>query len=246
MILIERGRYKARLANKPGDVVSAQRFRHEAFHGQEGIDADRLDDLCQHVLVEDESGTLVCVFRFMHLENGAEIGKSYSAQFYDLSALKDFDGSMVELGRFCTLEGVTDPTILRTAWAALTRYVDDHKIGMLFGCSSFTGTDAEPYGEAFALLAEKHLAPSRWLPRIKAPKVFEYASRLVQSDEPNRRAGLRLMPPLLRSYLAMGGWVSDHAVIDPDMDTLHVFTGVEIGRMPASRQRTFRSAAANG
>ena len=38
------------------------------------------------------------------------------------------------------------------------------------------------------------------------------------------------MPPLLRSYLALGGWVSDHAVVDPGLQTMHVFTGVEIGR----------------
>ena len=40
------------------------------------------------------------------------------------------------------------------------------------------------------------------------------------------------MPPLLRGYLSLGGWVSDHAVIDEDLDTLHVFTGVEIRNVP--------------
>ena len=43
------------------------------------------------------------------------------------------------------------------------------------------------------------------------------------------------MPPLLRTYLLMGGWVSDHAVVDRHMDTLHVFTGLEI-RNPAGPQ----------
>ena len=32
------------------------------------------------------------------------------------------------------------------------------------------------------------------------------------------RAALAAMPPLLRSYLGMGGWVSDHAVIDPSTE----------------------------
>jgi len=50
------------------------------------------------------------------------------------------------------------------------------------------------------------------------------------------------MPPLLRSYLAMGGWVSDHAVIVNELNTLHVFTGVEIARMPAGRARLLRRA----
>ena len=52
------------------------------------------------------------------------------------------------------------------------------------------------------------------------------------------------MPPLLRSYLAMGGRVSDHAVVDRDLDTLHVFTGLEIGVIPPARARLMRAAAA--
>jgi len=214
-MLIERGRLIARLANCDADVRAAQEFRHFAFHGTKGVDADEMDDACKHVLVEDDKGALVCVFRFLHLDNGAQIGRSYSAQFYDLGALKDFKGSMVEVGRFCTLPDSQDPTVLRTAWAALTRYVDDHSVGMLFGCSSFTGTDTEPYGQAFALLAEDHIAPPRWLPQIKAPRVFEYARRLGQN----------------------GG---------DGTDRRHVFTGVEIGRVPTRRQRTFRSSAASG
>ena len=49
------------------------------------------------------------------------------------------------------------------------------------------------------------------------------------------------MPPLLKAYLMMGGWVSDHAVIDYHMNTLHVFTAVEIGLIPPLRKRRLRA-----
>jgi putative hemolysin len=49
------------------------------------------------------------------------------------------------------------------------------------------------------------------------------------------------MPPLLRTYLTMGGWVSDHAVIDRQLNTLHVFTGVEIAAIPPVRKRLMRA-----
>lgn len=52
------------------------------------------------------------------------------------------------------------------------------------------------------------------------------------------------MPPLLKTYLLMGGWVSDHAVIDPHMNTLHVFTGVETKAIPESRKRLLRAVTA--
>jgi putative hemolysin len=112
---------------------------------------------------------------------------------------------------------------------------------MLFGCSSFHGTDAQAYADAFAMLKERHLAPTRWLPQVKAPDVFRFARRLRQ--KPDALRAMRTMPPLLRSYLAMGGWVSDHAVVDRDLNTLHVFTGLEIGAIPPARARALRAVA---
>jgi len=41
----------------------------------------------------------------------------------------------------------------------------------------------------------------------------------------------------------MGGWVSDHAVLDFDLDTLHVFTGLEIRAIPEGRARALRMVA---
>lgn len=58
---------------------------------------------------------------------------------------------------------------------------------------------------------------------------------------PDPRRGAEQMPSLLRSYLAMGGWVGDHAVIDREMNTLHVFTGLEVAAIPAGRARVLRA-----
>ena len=99
------------------------------------------------------------------------------------------------------------------AWAALAEHVARNGIELVFGCSSFRGVEIEAYADAFALLGERHLAPRRWLPRVKAPAVFRFA-RLLALRRPDLKAAMRAMPPLLRSYLAMGGWVSDHAVVD--------------------------------
>lgn len=240
MVGLKKGRYVARLAQSEDDIRAAQALRHLAFHGAEGLDADQYDVICSHILVEErKSGQLVCCFRMLPLAAGNEISRSYSAQFYELSALEGFEGSMVEMGRFCIHPDWNDPDILRVAWAAMTGYVDENNIEMLFGCSSFKGTDADPYLDSFAVLRDKHLAPKRWVPRIKAPKVFQFAARLRKKPD-LKRAQLK-MPPLLRTYLMMGGWVSDHAVVDHDMNTLHVFTGLEINAIPPARKRLLRA-----
>ncbi len=49
---------------------------------------------------------------------------------------------MMELGRFCIDPACRDPDIVRIAWAALTSYVDARGVKLLFGCSSFAGTEA--------------------------------------------------------------------------------------------------------
>jgi putative hemolysin len=113
---------------------------------------------------------------------------------------------------------------------------------MLFGCSSFRGTDRSPYLDTFAMLKDHHLAPVQWRPMVKAQQVFRFAARLRR--RPDRRKALQAMPPLLRTYLMMGGWVSDHAVIDTQMDTLHVFTGLEISAIPDARKKLLRAVSA--
>lgn len=233
-------RFTTRFAESPEDVLAAQALRGRVFrHGR--ADIDGFDESCLHVLVEDQAtARLVCTFRILPFESGAEINHSYAAQFYELSALKGYKGKLVEMGRFCCDPHSNNPDILRAAWGAMTRYVDAHNVKMLFGCSSFHGVGAEKHMEAFALLKARHLAPRKYLPQIKAPKVFRFG-RLMRA--PNLRAAHRAMPPLLRTYLLMGGWTSDHAVVDKDLDTLHVFTGLEIGAIPAMRKRLLRAEA---
>lgn len=207
----------------------------------DGRDADHLDARCRHILIEErKTGRLVCCFRIMPLASGAEIDRTYSAQYYDLEPLRDYPAPMMEMGRFCILPGLKDPQILRIAWGAMTAHVDAAGVKMLFGCSSFEGTEAEVYRDAFALLKARHLAPKRWLPRVKAPRVFPFAKRL-RLKRPDMKLAFAKMPPLLRSYLMMGGWVSDHAVVDDDLGTLHVFTGLEINRVPKVRARSLRA-----
>ncbi|MGC3936750.1 GNAT family N-acetyltransferase [Roseobacter sp. EG26] len=241
MIALTKGRYKARVASTPEELARAQAFRATCFGLQVSRDVDAFDGRCAHFLVVDtKDDALVCTFRMLDL-SGAKVSGSYSAQYYELSALEAFEGRMVEMGRFCIHPNYRDPDILRIAWAAVTTYVDENDVQLLFGCSSFPGTETAEYLDAFAMLKARHLAPKRWLPRVKAPDVFRFAARLRR--KPDFRKAMAHMPPLLRTYLMMGGWVSDHAVVDRQMNTLHVFTGVEIGAIPATRKRLLRAIA---
>ena len=239
MLSLTKGRYHAREAESEADLHAAQALRARAFGLEAALDQDAFDARSVHVLVEEvASGELVCCYRLQTLD-GASLSHSYAAQYYELSALADYEGVMLEMGRFCVAPERQDPDILRGAWAAMTDFVDRHDVKMLFGCSSFSGVRAEEYLDAFAVLRARHLAPARWLPRVKAPDVFRFAARLRR--KPDAKKAMQHMPPLLRTYLLMGGWVSDHAVVDHHMKTLRVFTGLEINAIPDSRKRLLRA-----
>ncbi|MBW6505768.1 MAG: GNAT family N-acetyltransferase [Rhodobacteraceae bacterium] len=248
---LRKGRLIARLAQTAPDLARAQALRWRAFRaaGQgaaatEGRDEDAFDARCLHLLVEEAApgGALLACCRLLPLASGGAVATSYAAQFYDLARLARYPGPLLEVGRFCIRPGSPDPDILRLAWGALTRLVDARGVAMLFGASSFAGTDPTPYLPAFAHLAAHHLAPDRWMPAPKAPELLHFATPAhparVAPPPPQ-------IPPLLRSYLAMGGWVCDHAVIDREMNTLHVFTGVEIAAIPPARARLLRALAAD-
>ncbi|HGG05624.1 MAG TPA: GNAT family N-acetyltransferase [Aliiroseovarius sp.] len=242
--VFEKGRYIARQARDDATIAAAVALRYRAFVDPQGDgqDRDRFDDLCDHVVVEAaDTGAVVACYRLMHIPDGRAISQSYSAQFYDLSALNAYRQPMVEMGRFCVAPGLRDPDILRISWAMMTRFVDRHGIGLMFGCTSFAGTNPAPYRAAFDLLRQKHLAPPAMRPRQKAPEIFRFADR--KGPRADAAAGQAVMPPLLKTYMAMGGWVSDHAVIDRDLNTMHVFTGLEVAAVPPARARILRRDA---
>jgi len=231
-------RYRARFASSQREVLAAQALRYQCFNllNKVELDVDDFDTICQHVLIENlETNKLICCYRILNFENGKNISSSYSAQFYDLKSIESYSKPMIEVGRFCIDPEVNDPSVVLTAWAALAQIVAQSRTELLFGCSSFEGIDKRKYVDSFALLRERYIAPVHWRPRIKSAKVFCYSKDL--KCKVDKKKALINMPPLLKTYLSMGAWVSDHAVVDLNMKTLHLFTGMEISKIPKSRKQ---------
>lgn len=245
---LARGAFVARVVAGAGDIVAAQSLRHLCFveaAGRvpmaDGLDQDRFDTQCDHVLIEGTDGRLVGCYRVQFFATPQDLRKSYSAQFYNLDGLSGVAGGFLELGRFCVAPDMTDPDVLRIAWGMLARLVDQFGATMLFGCSSFAGTNPDVYREAFGLLGRTHAVAHIG---VQAPETVTFATDT--DDTAHHGVALGQIPPLLRTYLSMGGWVGDHAVIDREMNTLHVFTGLEIAAIPAARARALRAVGTKG
>lgn len=215
-----------RFAETAADVEACQRLRQMAFFGTKGIDADRFDACSRHLMIE-QGAQLLCTMRLRLFAADAPLTDTYTGNFYDLTALK---GPAIEVGRFCMRDGAGQAQILRLALTALAKMVNDHGAAFLFGCTSFEGHDPTLYADAFAYLADHHQGPAAQVPQSQTSHVIP-----LRAAPYDLTRGLRQMPKLLRSYLSMNVWVGDVAVIDNHMNTMHVFTLLDVKKMPKQR-----------
>ena len=215
-------------------------LRGALFRGDPAAcDRDAFDACCRHVMVEDRARrTLLCTCRLMHLPDAAAIGSSYAARVYDLRLLARYPAPMLEVGRFCVAPDARGPDVVRLAWSLVTRVVTEEGIGLVFGCVSLPGPDPERHRAVLARLGRAQPAPPGWAPGRGPGEACALGSASAALTSPRA-----LLPPLLRTYLAMGGWVGDHGVVDRDLGTVHVFAAVEVAKVPAARARLLRADA---
>ncbi len=245
----------ARLASGPADMAQILVLRAAAFPRSDGrpAPADPLDLRCQQVLIA-RGDAVLAAFRLLILPSGANLPGGYAARFYDLAPLAGLAGPLAELGRFCLAADLSlreGGDVLRLAWAAIAFLVDRAGATHLIGCTSLRGADWRLHRAGLQLLARQHLGPTairpRMLPtipgRMERVETLHYPE-LVADMSFDRRAALTGLSPLLRSYLEMGAWVSDLAVMDRTLDTLHVFTCLEVAALPAARAARLRQIVA--
>ena len=227
------GSYSACISTAPDIRAKALALRSQAFR-KGGADEDAFDTFSLHGVVIRAPDKPVVAFRARVLLGAADLARCYTGQVYDLGPLVSAPGPCLELGRFCQSDGPPDVMALRLAWAALSVLVDSTGTRMMIGCSSLPGADPEPHRATLSLLRARHLGPVALRPGKLSPLAVDLPDD-QDTDAP--------LPPLLRSYLGMGGWVSDHAVRDPNLDTLHLFTGLEIAAIPEPRKARLRALA---
>jgi putative hemolysin len=227
--------YHVRRAQTAQDMARVMALRLARF----GAGKDEFDARATQIMVL-EGGELRATFRLMEYANGADMGAGYSGQFYDLAGFSALRQPVLELGRFCLDTGTAgrEADVLRLCFAGIAAMVDRLGAALLFGCASFAGCDPAPHLPALGAL-KPHISPN-WAVGRKNPQTLDLNDISAPTDP---MAALRAMPPLLRSYLGICGWVGDHAVQDFALGTIHVFTGVEVSRIPPQRAQALRALA---
>jgi putative hemolysin len=237
-------RLTVRLAQDAADLEAVQRLRWRVFFEEMGpnpelgladpvnaaarCDSDAYDALCDHLLVIDESlsedpaASVVGTYRLLREKVARAAQGFYSASEYDLSPLlapRDDNRELLELGRSCVLPEYRTSATISMLWRGIADYINAHRIGLMFGCASFPGTDPDLYAPALSYLHHHHLAPADQCPTVLNGVAM---NRLPQGAYDERRAMFQL-PPLVKGYMRVGAKFGNGAFIDHAFNTVDVF-----------------------
>jgi putative hemolysin len=225
-----------RLAVTAWELEAAQALRYRVFYDEMGArpsaetaaarrDVDEFDAVADHLLVIDHDRGegregVVGTYRLLRRATAARVGRFYSAGEYDITPLVGFDGEVLELGRSCVDAAYRTRGTLQLLWRGIAAYVFKHRIDLMFGCASLPGTDPDALAAQLSYLWHNHLAPPALRPRA-LPGLHVEMNRLPIAAI-DTRAVLAELPPLIKGYLRLGGFVGDGAVIDHQFNTTDV------------------------
>jgi len=212
-----------RLAANRAEIRQAQRLRYAVF-GQElgarvpgsaeGVDCDRFDRFCDHLIVrERSSGAVVGTYRMLTPDGRRRAGGWYCAAEFDVRALEAFSDDTVEMGRACVHAAYRSGRVISLLWAGLLRYVLQRGCRYAIGCASIGTEDGGHIAASVCRqLLQHHLAPREW--RVVPRRAFVLEGWRDVTDAP--------MPPLLKGYLRLGAQACGAPAWDGDFDTADV------------------------
>jgi len=233
---VRAGSLEVRLAETPEEVDAALALRYDVFYRERQAkptpemakaerDFDAYDPHADHLLVLDHklgSGedAVIGTYRLIRREAAAAVGHFYTTDEYDISRVLSFRGELLELGRSCVADGYRTGQTMQLLWRGIAAYVFSHDIELMFGCASLSGTRPEDLALPLSYLYHYHLAPPALRP-VALPERYT-AMNLLDPDSFTPREGLAALPPLVKGYLRLGGFVGDGAVVDHQFNTTDV------------------------
>lgn len=230
---------------------SAQRLRYAIFAHEmgarltpppgtaPGIDADRFDAYCDHLLVRviDPTGVLeprlVGTYRVLNPAGARRAGRYYSESEFDLAPIRPLAATAVELGRACVDAEWRSGGVIMALWGALGAYMLKHGLDTMFGCASIAVADGGLLARrVWRKVSAAHLAAPEWQLRPRQP-----LPEIDQSDPVE--LSTRDLPPLIKGYLRCGAKVLGPPSLDPRFNTADLPVMLRLDELPTRYRQQF-------
>ncbi len=232
---LKAGNLEVFIASRDEDIIESQKLRYRVFFEEMGAlatpeiratkrDMDKFDDVCDHLLVvahqPDGDIKVVGTYRLLRREGMKKIGHFYSASEYNISAIENYPGEILEVGRSCVDPEYRNRAVMQLLWRGIGAYVMRFNIALMFGCASFHGIDPKEHAMALSYLHHYHLAPENL--RSKALPERYVEMNLMPKEKINVKAAFSSLPALIKGYLRLSGYIGSGAVIDKEYNTVDV------------------------
>lgn len=228
------------LASSQADVLACQQLRYRVFAEEmgarlptadRGIDADGYDAFCRHLLVREvDTGEVVASTRILISDDAPAAGGFYSQGEFDLGALADLPGRVMEVGRTCVRADYRTGWAINALWTGLARVMTRGGFDFMIGCASipFAAHDKAAHALLKQLYAQ-HPSPPQYRvhPRQPIPAM------------PGASASPAPLPPLLKAYLRLGASICGEACWDADFGVADVFILLDVREVPDRYRRHF-------
>ena len=237
IVKVVAGDFEVRLAGSRAEIEAAQALRYRVFYEEMQAhpspevaafkrDFDAFDEVCDHLLVLDRRrgegpDSIVGTYRLIRRPAAGRMGRFYSSAEYDIQKMIDYPGEVLELGRSCIAKDARNTATIQMLWRGIALYAYHYDIQVMFGCASFPGTDPSQHAQAMSYLHHHHLAPPEIRVRALAGRYVKMD--MLERDAYDARKAMARVPPLIKGYLRLGGFVGDGAVIDRELNTTDVF-----------------------
>ena len=241
IVQVVAGDFEVRLAQTAAEIDAAQALRYRVFYEEMaahpspemaalGRDFDDFDQVCDHLLVLDRRRGegpegIVGTYRLIRRSMAAKAGRFYSAGEYDIQKMIDFPGEVLETGRSCIAKDARNTATMQMLWRGIALYAYHYNIKVMFGCPSLPGVDPAQHALSLSYLYHHHLAPPDI--RVRALDDRYVKMDVLERGSYDARKAMARLPPLIKGYLRLGGFVGDGAVIDSQFNTTDVFIVVK-------------------
>jgi len=242
------GRFDMSFARTTDDLAAIQRLRFEVFNlelgeGLEesfatGLDADRFDPVCHHLIVTDRTTSQVIGTYRMQTSTMAERHLGfYSADEFDLSGLPaGVLHDTVEVGRACVAKPYRNRQVLFLLWKGLAAYMQRNRKRYLFGCCSLTSQDPGEGRRVMDHLVQTGLVRTDLCVEPR-PAWRCYDEGFVPPPAPDAHAVE--LPKLFSLYLRYGGKVCGPPALDRFFKTIDYLVLLDIKDLDAEAHALF-------
>ncbi|MGA7109191.1 MAG: GNAT family N-acyltransferase [Terracidiphilus sp.] len=249
----EVGKYRLRLAQTFEDREAACRLRFKVFNiemgeglessYQTGLDTDKFDLFCEHLLVEEKlTRRIVGTYRMQSGDTAASHLGYYSEQEFYFVPYEPLRSGILELGRASIDREHRTPEVLTLLWRGIAQYATDMGLRYLVGCSSLNSQDPCEGWQMY-----RQLEHFRVSPEFATEPTAAYACPTEQEGAPAQQApgdteaslpSLPKVPRLLRTYLAIGARICAPPAWDREFGTIDFLTLLDLKLLsPSARNR---------